>query len=35
MTDGTLIGYTVKEFRKRIGADGINELIKLRKVAID
>jgi putative ABC transport system ATP-binding protein len=34
VTDGTLIGYTVKEFRQRLGAHGIHDLIEHRKISI-
>ncbi len=35
LTDGTLIGYTVKEFRQRLGARGIHELIEHRTISVD
>ena len=34
VSDGTLIGYTVKEFRQRLGAHGIHDLIEHRKISI-
>ncbi len=34
ITDGRLIGYTVKEFRQRLGAHGIHDLIEHRKLSI-
>lgn len=30
LTDGTIVGYTVKEFRQRLGAHGIEDLIERR-----
>jgi len=30
ITDGTIVGYTVKEFRQRLGAHGIQDLIERR-----
>ena len=35
LTDGILIGYTVKEFRQRLGARGIHELIEHRTISVD
>lgn len=34
-TDGSVVGYTVKAFRERLGANGIHDLIEHRKIAID
>ena len=34
-TDGTLIGYTVKEFRQRLGAKGIHDLIEHRAISVE
>ena len=34
VSDGTLIAYTVKEFRQRLGAHGIHDLIEHRKISI-
>ena len=34
ITDGRLIGYTVKEFRQRLGDHGIHDLIEHRKISI-
>jgi putative ABC transport system ATP-binding protein len=34
-TDGKVVGYTVKEFRKRLGHSGINDLIEHREISID
>jgi len=35
VTDGTLIGYTVKEFRQRLGARGIHDLIEHRAISVE
>ncbi len=35
LTDGTLIGYTVKEFRQRLGTRGIHDLIEHRTISVD
>ncbi len=33
-TAGKVIGYTVKEFRKRLGNNGIHDLIEHREISI-
>jgi putative ABC transport system ATP-binding protein len=34
-TDAKVVGYTVKEFRKRLGNNGIHDLIEHREISID
>jgi putative ABC transport system ATP-binding protein len=34
-TDATVIGYTVKAFRERLGTNGIHDLIEHRKLTVD
>ncbi|MDH6246543.1 cyclic nucleotide-binding domain-containing protein [Mycobacterium sp. OTB74] len=35
LTEGTVVGYTVNEFRARIGSDRIHELIEHREIDFD
>lgn len=35
LIDGTVVGYTVKEFRARLGPDRIHELIEHRELDLD
>ena len=34
-TDATVVGYTVREFRERLGAAGVRELIEHRDIAMN
>jgi putative ABC transport system ATP-binding protein len=34
-TDGTVIGYTVKAFRERLGTNGIHDMIEHRELTVD
>lgn len=34
-TDATVVGYTVKEFRERLGAGGVRDLIEHRPIRVD
>jgi putative ABC transport system ATP-binding protein len=34
-TDATVVGYTVRAFRERLGAGGVRDLIEHRPLAVD